>query len=100
MIKKYRKKPVVIEAVQLKHTMASVQECMKFIGEFSGTTCQKAEDAWYEYISDVLQRDGIIIQTLEGEHLASWGDYIIKGVKGECYPCNPEIFKLTYEEVE
>ena len=39
------------------------------------------------------------IQTLEGEHHASVGDFIIQGVKGEIYPCKPDIFKMTYEPV-
>ncbi len=40
------------------------------------------------------------IGTLEGEHLISWGDWIIQGVKGEIYPCKPDIFEMTYEPVE
>ena len=43
---------------------------------------------------------GLIIKTLEGEHVATIGDYIIKGIKGEFYPCKPDIFKLTYYAVE
>jgi hypothetical protein len=42
----------------------------------------------------------LVIPTLEGEHTASIGDYIIRGVKGEFYPCKPDIFMATYEEVE
>lgn len=42
----------------------------------------------------------LIIKTLEGEHVANIGDYIIKGVQGEFYPCKPDIFKETYEIVE
>ena len=41
----------------------------------------------------------IVIKTLEGEMMASTNDYIIKGVKGEFYPCKPDIFEMTYEEV-
>ena len=43
--------------------------------------------------------DGFTIETLEGEHLARIGDYIIQGVKGELYPCKPDIFEQTYEAV-
>ena len=43
--------------------------------------------------------EGIIIHTLEGDHLGNYGDWIIKGVKGEFYPCKPDIFKETYEKV-
>ena len=42
---------------------------------------------------------GWAIQTLEGRMTAQWGDYIIKGVKGEIYPCKPDIFEATYEAV-
>ena len=42
----------------------------------------------------------LFIKTLEGNHLASVGDYIIKGVQGEFYPCKPDIFEQTYEEVQ
>ena len=44
--------------------------------------------------------EGIIIHTLEGEHLARWGDWIIKGTAGEIYPCKPDIFADIYEPVE
>ncbi len=39
----------------------------------------------------------LIIPTLEGDHIAQVGDYIIRGVAGECYPCKPDIFNKTYE---
>lgn len=82
MIKKYRKKPVVIEAVQW------AGENEKEIQNFCGNCAN-----WG--INDVL-----VICTLEGQHIASVGDYIIKGVNGEYYPCKPDIFEQTYEEVE
>ena len=44
--------------------------------------------------------DALLIHTLEGDHRADIGDWIIRGVKGEFYPCKPEIFALTYEAVE
>lgn len=43
--------------------------------------------------------DHLVIKTLEGDHRADIGDYIIQGVKGELYPCKPDIFEMTYEEV-
>ena len=52
-------------------------------------------------ISIRLKEEGtLLIRTLEGDHIASVGDYIIKGIKGEIYPCKPDIFEKTYEEVE
>jgi hypothetical protein len=50
------------------------------------------------YIDHDKVKGGLIIKTLEGEMIANIGDYIIKGVKGEFYPCKPDIFKLTYDE--
>lgn len=83
MVKKYRKKPVVIEAIQ-----------------WNGSN---AFEIWndFEDIPIRLKEEGtLLISTLEGDHIASIGDYIIKGIKGELYPCKPDIFEETYEEVE
>jgi hypothetical protein len=77
----YRKKPVVIEAIQL------VDENLVQLLEFCGDKIKS-----HPMI-------GVVIETLEGDMLASKGDYIIKGVKGEFYPCKPDIFEMTYESV-
>jgi hypothetical protein len=77
----YRKKPVVIEAIQL------VDENVDLLLGFCGDKIK----------SHPLT--GVVIETLEGDMLASKGDYIIKGVKGEFYPCKPDIFEMTYESV-
>lgn len=82
MIKKYRKKPVVIEAVQW--TGENLDEIKEFCGEFFN----------YAHLGSLS------IFTLEGRHIASVRDYIIKGVAGEIYPCKPDIFEKTYEDVE
>jgi hypothetical protein len=76
---KFRKKPVVIEAVQW--TGDNSMEMQEFLGEH-----------WENPYPDVLA-----IHTLEGYHQAQKGDWIIKGVKGEFYPCKPDIFEQTYE---
>ena len=81
MIKKYRKKPVVIEAVQW------VGNNLSDIETFIGRNVKNKETT-------------IVIRTLEGDMEASIGDYIIKGVNGEFYPCKPDIFDKTYEEVK
>lgn len=47
-----------------------------------------------------ISTKGMVIITLEGDHLAQSGDWIIQGVKGELYPCKPDIFEMTYEIVE
>ncbi len=76
----FRKKPVVIEAVQW--TGENVDEVMGFM-------------AWRNAAHD--DTNGLTIHTLEGNHHASPGDWIIKGVKGEFYPCKPDIFAATYD---
>ena len=84
---KYRKKPVVIEAIQFKDNAESIAEISNMVGnKFDVIVSYKNED------NPVL-----IIPTLEGDHIASVGDYIIKGVNGEFYPCKPDIFEKTYD---
>lgn len=100
MIKEYVKKPIKIEAVKLEKTFASFQECYLFMEKYTHQTCDKGRDAWYDFMNGELDGEGIIINTLEGDMLASWGDYIIKGIDGEFYPCKPEIFHKTYEEIK
>lgn len=86
---KYRKKPVVIEAIQFIDTPERLEELSNFIDNQLLRVDYKNPD------KPVLK-----LQTLEGERLASVGDYIIKGVKGEFYPCKPDIFEMTYEPVD
>lgn len=86
MAKKFRKKPVIIEAIQL--TKENVVEVLSFCNK-AGNIVASSEDEM-----------GISILTLEGTMTANTGDYIIKGVKGEFYPCKPDIFEQTYEEVD
>ena len=86
MPKKFRKKPVVIEAIQL--TKENIVEVLSFCNN-AGNIVASNEDEM-----------GISILTLEGTMTANIGDYIIKDVKGEFYPCKPDIFKQTYEEVD
>ena len=88
---KYRKKPVVIEAKQFTNS-SDVNESEDGIFEWLDWECPDCD--W----SDDTQQ--IILPTLEGEMLASVGDWIIKGVQGEFYPCKPDIFEQTYEPVE
>ncbi len=78
---KYRKKPVVIEVVQwVQGNEENVKSFMnmEFVTEYNG--------------------DLLVIETLEGTMRADQGDYIIKGVNGEFYPCKPDIFEKTYEK--
>ena len=86
---KFRKKPVVIEARQYRGSLGSyldICDWMKAGGaSVSGTRYDDPR---------------MLIPTLEGEMVASPGDWIIKGVQGEFYPCKPAIFDQTYEEAE
>lgn len=85
---KFRKKPVVIDAVQYVFDEQKDTDNVKEICEFmriKGTT---------------MRRQKILIPTLEGNMWASPYDYIIKGVNGEFYPCKPDIFEKTYEPYE
>lgn len=84
-VMKYRKRPVEIEAIQLLEE--TFDECLEFIGA--------------DNLGDGTSQDElcIVIETLGGNMLAWEEDWIIKGVKGEFYPCKPDIFKMTYEQV-
>lgn len=86
---KYRKKPVVIEAM-LYNKFEDYEKIVNWMKE-SGNTNALADEI--EYRTPL-----ILIPTLEGNMAASPGDYIIKGVHGEFYPCKPDIFHKTYEE--
>ena len=81
----YRKKPVVVEARQV-----TVDNHVDVAAWCGGT-------ATYAYIDTVQVPDGVLIKTLEGVMNASHGDWVIKGVQGEFYPCKPDIFEATYE---
>jgi hypothetical protein len=85
MIKLFRKKIIVIEAVR-----------------FDGTNMMEIiQDFGVKNIGDITQSGPFLnIRTLEGIMRAAEGDYIIRGIKGELYPCKSDIFALTYDEVE
>jgi len=92
---KFRKKPVVIEAVQLKLEMPR--------DEMPDWLTYAADNGTIELYT--LELEGgdeaeATIYTLEGEMVAAQGDWIIQGIKGELYPCKPDIFEATYEPVE
>ena len=78
-IKRFVKKPIPIQAIQ--YLTENVNQVSKFIGDFPHKIIE----------SDQL----IIISTLEGDHLVRHGDYVIKGIYDEFYPCKPDIFKVN-----
>ena len=85
--KQYRKKPVVIEAMKL--TPNEPRAIWEWMGE-----------SYKSHGESEGQTTDLQIKTLECVMTANVGDYIIKGIKGEFYPCKPDIFEATYEEVE
>ncbi len=94
---RYRKKPIVIEAMQ-------------FTGSNSDAIVQWAQGGWKDdgiwTKQKLIDSDSmkalyfLVIQTLEGDMEAAAGDWIIRGVEGEVYPCKNSVFKATYEAVE
>lgn len=82
----YRKKPVTIEAIQWTDNISEIL-----------TFCKDAEFEVRHGITGDWRN--LYINTLEGRMKASQGDYIVKGVNGEFYPCKPDIFERTYEKV-
>lgn len=86
---KFRKKPVIIDAIQIsKNNLDDVRD-------FMGGEAHRNIDFAINYGAGWVS-----ITTLEGRMVANPGDWIIKGVKGEFYPCKPDIFEATYEEVK
>src|SRR5437764_564114 len=84
-MRRFRKLPVEIEAIQFTGTDENFIEITDWAG-----------DVWYRS----PHHTKLFIKTLEGDMEASLGDWIIKGVKGEFYPCKPDIFEATYEPVD
>jgi hypothetical protein len=90
---RYKKKPVVIEATQ--YVNHNREEIEKFVGKTLKSELE-SETAYLAGKGGPLF--SLIIPTLEGDHKAMPNDYIIKGIKGEFYPCKPDIFELTYDK--
>ncbi len=82
----FRKKPIVIEAVQFDGTIEGHQQIEAFVGEELGSSVSSHARC-------------VIIPTPEGDLCASPGDWVIRGIQGEYYPCKPDIFAATYEAV-
>jgi len=97
MIKKYVKKPLEIEAIQLKED--NIIEVFNFLDGANYKETYSSEEL-EDFSKAMLEQGYIEIETLEGMMKASFGDYIIKGIKGEFYPCKSDIFIATYEEVK
>lgn len=89
-MRKYRKKPVVVEAIQFDGTGESCSEVAAFLADMSGQSCRWKTNT----------NEGGVTVSLEGEMEFRPGDYIIRGIAGEFYPCRSDIFAKTYEEVQ
>ena len=88
MWKKFKKKPVIVRAIQ-------------FTDKEKNRVCNEINEV-KQSVQPSKTKEGspcLIIPTLEGEMTANIGDWIIEGIKGELYPCKPDIFEATYEEV-
>jgi hypothetical protein len=96
----YRKLPIIIEAIQF--TDKTKDRVLLQVKEWQRNVQHGQDEIWYlaESFWDKDDNPAILIPTLEGEMLATLGDWIIKGVNGEVYPCKDDIFKKTYELVE
>lgn len=91
---KYRKKPVIIDAFQFDGDFMN-KDRTYYIPDWAVDMVHKGYIKFRSYVNGELE-----IKTLEGVMIANVGDYIIKGVDGEVYPCKPDIFEKTYEETQ
>lgn len=89
MVKRYRKKPVVIEAIQY-HREKNINQVQAWFDRYPDSRALGYDADLNEYF----------IKTLEGDMFLSSGDFIIRGIAGEFYPCKPDIFHQTYEAIE
>lgn len=95
-LKTYRKKPVEIQAMKFEYTSLGIEALINFGGDFIGR---------FEKARTPTAKGEVEIKTLEDgnhlrvTHIATEGDFIIRGIRGELYACKPDIFEATYEEV-
>ncbi len=93
----FGKKFHAVEALQLKRSNKSIVECLSFMrAEIDN---KKGIDLSENDLEEIISSKGLSISTLEGDLTASFDDYIIKGIKGEFYPCKPDIFHDSYDEI-
>lgn len=90
-VTRWRKKPVVIEAMQLDGTAEQAMAVCKWVHEGGGRVMALSTNTGADLFYDLS------IRTLEGDMRADPGDWIIRGVKGEFYPCKPDVFAASYE---
>ena len=93
---KFRKKPIVIEAIKFEYSEDGIKRLKEFCGSALGNTHKERHLTAIGEAEIGTLEDGI---NLTVKHIATEGDYIIKGVQGEFYACKPDIFHATYEPV-
>ncbi len=97
---KFRKKPVVIEAFQMtKERRVNNSDWPEWLNQAWNKAFSEKGAVYCEDYPHSDGTDRLIIHTLEGPMTVNWDDWIIKGIKGELYPCKPNIFSATYEPV-
>lgn len=98
---KFRKKPVVIEAIQMtKERRGNNADWPQWLNDAWNTPHNEPGAMYPVDYPDSRGDDELLIVTLEGVHRVTFGDWIIQGVKGELYPCKPDIFVATYESAD
>ncbi|GAB7024740.1 hypothetical protein [Salidesulfovibrio brasiliensis] len=96
----YRKKPIIVEAFQMtKERRHDNSEWPEWLHKAWVSKPHETGSVWPEDFPHSSGTDRLMIGTLEGSHRVDWDDYIIQGVKGELYPCKPDVFDVTYEAV-
>ena len=94
---KYRKKAIVIDAIKFEYSKDGIALLKEFCGEYLGQTNKDRHMGAIGEAVIITLEDGNENQVT---HVASEGDYVIKGVQGEFYPCKPDIFHATYDKVD
>lgn len=98
---KFRKKPVEIEAFQMtKERRQDNSDWPNWLNEAWNMPFDQEGAVSSEDYPVSKGDDRLVIYTLEGTHTVEWNDWIIRGIHGELYPCKPEIFAKTYEEIK
>ncbi|MCM3598698.1 hypothetical protein M4D55_23345 [Metabacillus idriensis] len=93
---RYRKKPMEVEAIKLESSYSSILQAIEFVCSKEVSNGLQGDP---QYLSTLKKNGGMYINNPKGIMKVSFGDYIIKS-RGEVYPCKPDIFEMTYEQVE
>jgi hypothetical protein len=94
---KFRKKPVVIDAIQFDYSTEGLKKLTEFCGDYLGNVRKARHPTALAEAEIGTLEDGVHLTV---KHIATEGDWIIKGVQGEFYACKPDIFEQTYEKAE